>query len=244
MRVLVVDDEPIARRRLIRMLARIDGVELAGEACDGHDARDKIAELAPDVVLLDIHMPGLDGLTLARTTPNLPPVIFTTAYDQHAVDAFEVCAVDYLMKPIKQARLVKALAKVRQEGVDPASIVGLLERLVDPARKAAHRIVAREGEVLKMFDARQIARFHAADKYAVFISEGGEYLLEESLHSLEERLSPLDFIRVHRGELINLNHVVALRTDGGGGVVELRDGEIARVSRRHLPALRRALRLD
>jgi DNA-binding LytR/AlgR family response regulator len=243
-RVLVVDDEPVARRRLIRMIDRIDGVELAGEACDGHDARDKIAELAPDVVLLDIHMPGLDGLTLAITTPNLPPVIFTTAYDQHAVDAFEVSAVDYLMKPIKQARLVKALAKVRQGGADPASIMTMLERLVDSDRKAAHRIVAREGDALRMFDARDIARFHAADKYAVFVSEGREVLLEESLHALEERLAPFDFIRVHRAELINLNHVVALRADGGGGLVELRDGQLARVSRRHLPALRRALRLE
>jgi two-component system LytT family response regulator len=174
MRVLVVDDEPVARRRLIRMLARIHGVELAGEAADGHEARDQIVALAPDVVLLDIHMPGLDGLTLARTTPDLPPIIFTTAYDQHAVDAFEVSAVDYLMKPIKQDRLERALAKVRRGDVDPASIVGLLERLVDPDRKAASRIVAREGDLLRMFDARDIARFYAADKYAGFVSEGRE----------------------------------------------------------------------
>lgn len=244
MKVLIVDDEPVARRRLSRMLARIDGVELAGEAGDGNEARDQIAALAPDVVLLDIHMPGLDGLSLARTTPNLPPIIFTTAYDQHAVDAFEVSAVDYLMKPIKQARLEKALAKVGRGDVDPASIMGLLERLVEPDSKAASRIVAREGDALRMFDARDIPRFHAADKYAVFIAEGRELLLEESLSSLEARLKPFDFLRVHRGELICLNHVVALRGDGSGGVVELRDGQVARVSRRHLPVLRRALRLE
>jgi len=244
MRVLVVDDEPVARRRLIRMLARIDGVELAGEAGDGQQAREQIAALSPDVVLLDIHMPRLDGLTLARTTPDLPPVIFTTAYDQHAVDAFEVSAVDYLMKPIKQARLEQALAKVRRGDVDPGRIVGLLERLVEPDRKAASRIVAREGDLLRMFDARDIARFYAADKYAVFVSQGREYLLEESLSSLEERLRPFDFVRVHRGELICLDQVVSLRADGSGGVVELRDGQMARVSRRHLPALKRALRLE
>ncbi len=244
MRVLVVDDEPVARRRLIRMLARIDGVELAGEAGDGHEARDQIAALGPDVVLLDIHMPGLDGLTLARTSPELPPIIFTTAYDQHAVDAFEVSAIDYLMKPIKQARLQKALAKVRRGEVDSASIVGMLERLVEPDRKAQSRIVAREGDLLRMFDAREIGRFYAADKYAVFVAQGREYLLEESLSSLEARLKAFDFLRVHRSELICLDHVVSLRGDGSGGVVELRDGQMARVSRRHLPALRRALRLE
>ena len=251
MRVLVVDDEPVARRRLIRMLDRIDGVELAGEACDGLEARAKIAALAPDVVLLDIHMPGLDGLTLAKTTPDLPPIVFTTAYDEHAVEAFEACALDYLMKPVRQARLEQALAKVGARG--GSELMRLLERLAqrdahegrsEPPRPGDHRVVARVGDTLRVFDARDIGRFYAADKYSVFLHDGQEYLLEESLLSLEERLATFDFLRVHRAELISLEHVVALRADGSGAVVELRDGQAARVSRRHLPALKRALRME
>jgi len=245
MRVLVVDDEPIARRRLIRMLDKIDGVVVAGEAHDGIDARDKIAALEPDVVLLDIHMPRLGGMSMVKSMTDVPPIIFTTAYDHHAVEAFEACAVDYLMKPIKQARLEQALMKVNSQGADVTQLMRLVERLVpEQPNSTDHRIVANDGDAMRVFDVREIGRFHASDKYSVFHSQGKEYLLEESLHGLEQRLQAFDFIRVHRAELICLNHVVALRHDSSGAVVELRDGQTARVSRRHLTSLKRALRVD
>ncbi|MBI4956538.1 MAG: response regulator transcription factor [Myxococcales bacterium] len=243
MRVLVVDDEPIARRRLVRMLERVEGVEVAGEARDGVEGLARIAELAPDVVLLDIHMPRLDGLALARSSADLPPIIFTTAYAEHAVAAFEACAVDYLLKPVAQARLEQALAKVRLGSADPGTLRRLLERLGGDG-PAAERIVARDGDALRVFDAREIARFHAADKYSLFHVAGREYLLEESLTTLAERLAPLDFVRVHRAELVSLTHVVALTSDAEGALVELRDGQKCRVSRRHVGELRRRLRLD
>ena len=245
MNVLIVDDEPSARRRLIRMLDRIDGVQVAGEAADGEEALQKIAALSPDVVLLDIHMPRLDGMTLAKTATDLPPIIFITAYNEHAVEAFEACAVDYLMKPVNAARLEQALAKVRRQQVDSEAVMSLLERMASqkPAREPgdACRVLVKQGDTVRMFDARGIARFYAADKYSAFVSDGHEYLLEESLNTLEQRLAPHDFVRLHRAELINLKQVAALRSDGGGGEVELKDGQTARVSRRHLPILKRAL---
>ncbi len=246
MRVLVVDDEPIARRRLIRMLARMDGVQIAGEAADGQEALQKIAELSPDLVLLDIHMPRLDGMTLAKTAADLPPIIFVTAYNEHAVEAFEACAVDYLMKPVDAARLERALSKVRRQQVDSEAVMTLLERVASQQQPAqplgdACRVLVKEGDTVRMFDARQIARFYAADKYSAFVSDGHEYLLEESLNTLEQRLTAHDFVRLHRAELINLKQVAALRSDSGGGEVELKDGQTARVSRRHLPILKRVL---
>ena len=245
MRVLIVDDEPLARRRLARMLEKIDGVEVAGEAEDGEDAIARIGTLDPDLVLLDIRMPGLDGLTLARETPNLPPIIFTTAYDQYAVDAFEASAVDYLLKPVKQERLERALAKVRSKpraASDDGSLAHVLERLLaGRERTSAPRITAQHGDALHVFDAREIGRFYAQDKYTAFQVGGREYLLEESLSSLEKRLEPHEFLRVHRGELIALGQVRSFRAEDAGGILELRDGQTARVSRRFVAALKKAL---
>jgi DNA-binding LytR/AlgR family response regulator len=247
MRVLIVDDEPIARRRLVRMLARIDDVDVAGQAGDGLEAIEQIAELRPDAVLLDIRMPKMDGLTVAKTVKDMPPVIFTTAYDEYAVAAFDACAVDYLLKPIKQERLEQAISKLRGRGADQValeSLLRLLDRQEPDDAKSAHRIVVRDGDTLRVFDARQICRFYSSDKYSVFVSEGQEQLLDESLGSLETRLEPFGFLRVHRGELVRVDDVVALTGDGSGGSAELRDGQRVRVSRRHIAELRRALRID
>ncbi|HZO11896.1 MAG TPA: response regulator transcription factor, partial [Polyangiaceae bacterium] len=202
----MVDDEPVARRRLCRMLAEIPDVVVVGEADNGLDALAEIDRTLPDAVLLDIRMPGLDGLAVAKSRASLPPIIFTTAHDQHAVAAFEACAVDYLLKPVQRQRLERALARARLERGEHARVMKLLGELLDNQRGNEARVVAREGDTLRVFDASRIPRFYASDKYSVFCSEGREYLLEESLNNLEERLS--DFVRVHRGELVSLKHVV------------------------------------
>lgn len=234
MKVLIVDDEPVARRRLARMVEGIPGFDVVGLAADTDEALAKIAALRPDVILLDIRMPGEDGMSFATRHGDLPPVIFTTAYAEHAVEAFEACAVDYLVKPVQQARLEQALRR---------AMAGR-PRAPAPPTHARHRVTAREGGTVHVFDARAIARFYASDKYACFHRDGREFLLDESLSSLERRLAALDFLRVHRAELINLNQVRALRSVGEGAIVELSDGQEARVSRRHLPALRRAIRAE
>jgi DNA-binding LytR/AlgR family response regulator len=228
MRALVVDDEPLARERLIRMLSSIEGIEVAGEAGDGAEALERIQELDPDVVFLDVRMGGIDGLTLAMQTPQLPPIVFTTAHDEYAVGAFEANAVDYLLKPIRMDRLIGAIERVKARR--PA---------LDRPRISGWRLTVAENGAIRVFDARTVTRIWADGKYSMFALEGREHLIDESLSSLEKRLAPYDFLRVHRGELVNLNAVKALCD--GGTVLELSDGQTARVSRRFKGELEKAL---
>ncbi len=241
MRVLVVDDERLARNRLRRMLERFEEVEVVGEAADGEEALARIAEQRPEVVFLDIRMPELDGLAVARRLPPDTRVVFTTAYDEYAVDAFEAAAVDYLLKPIESERLAAAVEKVRR--LTPAVERGELERLLKKLAGGAEtpRVTARRGDTIRVFDPREISRFHAADRYTVFRHAGDEYLLDESIVALERRLGDLGFVRVHRAELINLGHVRALKREDDQTLAELADGQRAVVSRRHLRRLKEKL---
>jgi two-component system LytT family response regulator len=242
LRVLVVDDEAPARRRLARMLAAIDGVEVVGEAEDGVVARERIAILAPDLVLLDIHMPGLDGLTLAESAP-LPAIVFVTAHAEHAVRAFELAAVDYLLKPVTADRLAVAVDRARgRHGTPHEAIAAALPAARDAA--IAPRIVAKDGTRTRLFELADVARLHAEDKYVVLVHEGREHLLDRSLTDLERALAPFGFLRVHRAELVNLAAVRALLVQDGVATLELEDGQHAPVSRRALPELRRRIGID
>jgi two-component system LytT family response regulator len=242
MRVLVVDDEGVARRRLVRMLSRIDDVEVAGEAASGDEALERIAAERPDVVLLDIRMPGMDGLQLAAGLPDpAPHVIFTTAYQEYAVQAFEHSAVDYLLKPVEADRLETALNKIRRLS-EPQDVTQLRRMLQQVLRGSEPpRLTARLGESLHVLDPRAVARFHAQEGYTAFRHQGRDYLIDDSIASLAERLEPWGFLRVHRSEVINLNRVRAIRREQELTVVDLDDGQNATVSRRHLPELRRRL---
>lgn len=243
LRALVVDDEPLARRRLVRMLARVEELEVAGEAADGLEAEAQLRALAPDLVFLDIQMPGLDGLALAARGA-LPPIVFTTAHAEHAVRAFELAAADYLLKPIEQPRLEAAVARVRanRRALDAAAVAALLARL-HPRAAEPKRIAARSGKTVHLIDPRSVTRIWASDKYAVLLHDGREHLLEESLNTLEQDLASAGFLRVHRAELIRLDAVKALHQEEGGAVVELEDGQRAPVSRRLLGALEERLGL-
>ncbi len=244
MKVLVVEDEPLARRRLIRMLGRIADVDVVGEASDGQQALERMREQRPDVVLLDIRMPGLDGLQLATSAPDLPPIIFTTAYDEYAVRAFEASAVDYLMKPIDAERLQQALEKAARANrvPDADALARLLREALDRSEtRRIPRITARAGKTIRVFDAREISRFHASDRYTVFRHSGQEFVLDDTLTSLEQRLGAHGFVRVHRAELVNLDHIRALRLEDGGTALVLDDDQVAPVSRRLVPELKRRL---
>ncbi len=239
MKVAVVDDEAPARRRLVRMLERVAMARVVGEAADTMEARQLVQREQPDVVLLDINMPEESGLSLAAW-PSMPAVIFVTAHDEHAVAAFELAAVDYLLKPVSQTRLEQALARVsqRSQPVDAARLAEALRAVMPPR---ALRVTARSGATLHVFEAAAIPRFSSRDKYSVFVVKGVEYVLDESLTALEERLSEHDFVRVHRSELVNLAKVVALHGSDASAELELADGDRVRVSRRSLPAIRRRL---
>jgi len=239
MKALVVDDEEPARRRLVRLLAGVPGVEIAGEAEDGEDALAKVRALAPDLLFLDVRMPGLDGVTLAQQHQDLPPIIFVTAHDAHAVSAFELNAVDYLLKPVRPERLAQAVERVRQRRPEPHAVARALAA-VAPAQT---RVLSSSRGLVRFFDAREITRFWATDKYTLFCGDGQEQLTDETLSSLEARLQPLGFVRVHRAELVRIAAVKALHVADGVHRIELTDGQQARVSRRALADVRRALGL-
>ena len=241
LRALVVDDEAPARRRLIRQLEALGGVEVVGEAEDGEEALTRARSLTPDVIFLDVRMPGLDGITLAQRHVDLPAVVFCTAYDEFAVKAFEVNAVDYLLKPVRSERLAAALDKVRaKQGASQANVAKALEA-VAPA--SATRVVSSARGTVRFFDARGLTRFWSSDKYTVFVADGEEHLIEEPLAMLEERLAAHGFLRVHRAELIRLDAVKSLRSDDGLHEVTLSDGQVAKVSRRSLGPVKTALGL-
>lgn len=254
MRTLIVDDEVPARRRLARQLQAIPGVLVVGEAADGLAALDAVAALAPDLLLLDVRMPELDGLALAqRYAAALPLIVFTTAYDAFAVQAFEVHAVDYLLKPIPQERLAQAIARAQarhsQRERDRPSTAAVLETLAlrqatsqsATAAPSLPRIATLERGAVRFFDARSLSRLYALDKYTAFSEGGAEHLTQEPLLSLEERLRPHGFLRVHRGELANLSRVRSLRSEDGAYTLEFIDGQRARVSRRLVAAVKDAL---
>jgi len=235
MKVLVVDDEPLARRRLIRMLDKL-GVAVVGEAGDGVQALAQIRLHRPECVFLDIRMPGLDGMEVARRLGDCN-VVFTTAYSEHAVEAFDGLAVDYLLKPIKKERLERAVERVR------AKVGGDLATLLESLLPSIPRVSARHRDATHVFDAREISRFYAENKYTVFESAGRTWLTEESLSTLEDRLTAHGFLRVHRSELICVDRVKSIRPEGDGLIAELDDGQRARVSRRSVTTLKERLGL-
>jgi two-component system LytT family response regulator len=175
-------------------------------------------------------------------------LIFTTAHDEFAIAAFEAAAIDYLLKPIEEARLRRAVERVqaRRMAQDPGRLVAALQGLLQhrALRSDRPRVHARRGDALCVFDAESIVRFRAEDKYTAFLQDGQEYLSEESLQSLERRLAAYGFFRSHRSELIALNSVSKLLRSGDNHEVELRDGQRAAVSRRALPDLRRLLGIE
>lgn len=227
--VVVVDDEPPARQRLIAMIDRLGTARVVAEAGNAIEAAAEIARTDPDVVVLDIRMPGPSGLVFASQLGARPIVVFTTAFAEHAVDAFDVGAADYLLKPVARDKLARALDRAAS-------------RLAEAPREHEPRIVSRAHGELAMFPATAIARFHAASKYTAFEIDGDEHLIEEPLDVLEGRLAPWGFLRVHRAELVQVAKIRTLRRRGFTADLELVDGVRVRVSRRLLPELRRRMR--
>lgn len=233
MRVLIVDDEPLARMRLAALVGQCEGAEVVGQAGDGEAALAAIGELSPDVLLLDINMPGLDGTALARRLGHRvgPHVVFCTAYENHAVTAFELGAVDYLLKPVRLDRLREALARAgRRREAAPKRAPGYLH-----ARQRGEEVRIALDEVIAL---------QAEDKYVAVLHGGGELLIEESLRQLEEAY-PDQLIRLHRSCLVPQSRLVGLKTLGDGRTLaRLAGSELQpEVSRRNLPAVRRLLRM-
>jgi two-component system, LytTR family, response regulator len=206
-RTIIVDDESVARARLVRMLRFVPEVEVLAECADGPSAVAAVNEHAPDLVLLDIQMPGMDGFDVLAELPaeRMLSVVFVTAYDEFAVRAFEASAVDYLLKPVAPERLMKAVGRV----------AGRLRAVTPPVQD---RFVIREQGRVDVITADQIEWIEAAGNYAVLHAESRNHVIRQTMSSLEARL-PADFMRVSRSAILNLRRVRQLETEPGGANV-------------------------
>ena len=235
----VVDDEPVARAGLRAMLRAIDWVEVVGEAGDGESAVTGIQALQPELVFLDIQMPGLLGTEVVRRLERPPFVIFTTAFSEHAVTAFELGAVDYLLKPFGPSRLAAAMERVHSALGEPSSS-NAFERLSGAlAGGPISRLFVRVGGMLVPLPVERVSWFEADGDYIIAHAGSARHLLHLSLSRLEARLDSRRFVRVHRTHIVNLDQVRAFKRDASGNLeAELLDGARVPVSRARAQEIR------
>jgi two-component system, LytTR family, response regulator len=210
---LIVDDEPIARRVLREELAIWPDIAVVGEAKDGQEALEKIGELQPDLVFLDLQMPQMSGLEVVRslTEPPLPMIVIVTAFDQHAIQAFEAGAIDYLLKPVSEARLKKAIERARSVLQRPLEIANQLSRIASVSTPStpttSRRVVGRNGADYILLDTDEVLAFQAERELVWIVTAKQRLLATQSLRAIEDRLRAPQFQRVHRNAIVNVNHV-------------------------------------
>jgi DNA-binding LytR/AlgR family response regulator len=210
LRTLIVDDEAPARERLRRLLAGNELIELVGEAKDGVEAVEMIEETSPDMVLLDIQMPVLDGFGVIEALQEPPAIIFVTAYDEYAIRAFEVNALDYLLKPFSQERLNNAIERAHEElstGQEFADRIGPLLESLREEKRYTERVAVREPDRILVLDVKEIDWIEARQGQVVVHVGQEEHVLARTLASLEARLDPTLFFRAHRSVIVNLDRV-------------------------------------
>jgi two-component system, LytTR family, response regulator len=212
MTALIVDDEPIARRVLREELELIPDVQVAGEASDGEEALRKIAALRPDVVFLDLQMPGLSGFDVVRNLdgPTVPIVVIVTAFDRHAIEAFEAGAIDYLLKPVGEARLRASVERARRMLGRPAEIAehaGRIAAAQPPAEPRIRKIVGRSGEEYVLLDLDDVLAIQAERELVWIVTAKQRLLATQSLRAVAARLPDPQFRRIHRNAIVNANHI-------------------------------------
>ncbi|HEU4937199.1 MAG TPA: LytTR family DNA-binding domain-containing protein [Vicinamibacterales bacterium] len=233
LRVVVVDDEPLARAVVREYVAAHPGVEVVAECANGFEAVKAVSELSPDLMFLDVQMPKLSGFEVLELVGRSVPVIFTTAYDQYALNAFEVHAIDYLLKPFSAERFAEALARARER---LAAREGMpVEALVDGIRtKQAplERVLIRDGSKVHVLPIEKIDYVEAQDDYVAFHSDGKSYLKDQTLAAVERLLDPARFVRIHRSYLLNIERIARVELYAKDSrVAILRDGAKLPVSR-------------
>jgi two-component system LytT family response regulator len=247
MRALIVDDEPLARRGVVLRLRKFRDVEVVGECGDGSTAVESILQLSPDIVFLDVQMPGMDGFAVLRALPpeSLPGVIFLTAYEQHALRAFEFFALDYLLKPVSSARFAAALghAHLLVDSASKAAMTGrLMEMLGHTSDMYASRFTVQTRNHIRIVAADDVEWIGTAGDYVELHAGSRSFLLRETMVSLEQRLDPSKFLRIHRSRIVKSGRIQELRSiDNREFMVKLSDGSEHRSSRTYSDRLERWL---
>src|SRR6266545_829777 len=217
-RAVLVENEAYSLARLRRLLAGFeDTVEVVGEATDGQSAVDTIIALAPDLVFLDIDLPGLNGFQVLEKLERQPMVIFTTAFDQHALDAFKTRAVDYLLKPIDAAALERTFAKLRDMGFHRPELPEALQALLDSsASRYLTRLSCKVGDRIVLLKLGEILYIQADSKYTSVYTASNDYLIDTPIVELESRLNPNDFVRIHRATVVNVAWIAEIQRSYDG----------------------------
>ena len=249
-RALIADDEPRARQFMEKLLSEQEELEVVGTARGGVEALSLCHKLKPDVAFLDIHMPDLSGLEVARqlVRSGPPVVVFVTAYDKYAVEAFEVAALDYVLKPIKRERLTETVRRVVGEvrGGKSTQVEALEEALDNPelVKRAAvlKRLPVRYRREIKLLDLEQVPLIFSRDRLVLARSDGHEYLVDYTLQDLETRLPEGQFVRAHRAALVNLDAIESYGGEDGVLVLRLKDGTRVEASERRAAEVRRRLK--
>jgi two-component system LytT family response regulator len=250
LRVIIVDDEPLARAVVREYLGAQPGVTIVAECGNGFDAVKAVTELAPDLMFLDVQMPKLDGFEVLELLGRAVPVIFTTAYDKYALRAFDVHAVDYLLKPFSEERLGEALSRARgrragREGEDaghaPLDIGGVLAA-ARPRSGPLERVLIRDGAQVHVIPAERIDFVEAQDDYVCFVADGKSFLKDQTMAAVEEALDPARFVRIHRSYLLNIERIARVELYAKDSrIAILRDGRKLPVSRAGYQRLSRLL---
>ena len=236
LRIVIVDDEPLARAVVREYLAAHADVEIVAECGNGFDAVKVVTELSPDLLFLDVQMPKLDGFEVLELIGREVPVIFVTAYDDYALRAFEVHAVDYLLKPFGEARFAEALARARERlqarGGQPAVDVDALVADARPRQTPLERVLIRDGARVHVLPVDHIDYVEAQDDYVCFKAAGKEYLKDQTMTAVEAALEPARFVRIHRSYLLNIDRIARVELYAKDSrVAILRDGTRLPVSR-------------
>lgn len=242
-KVAIIDDEAPARSLLREYLEDYPSLVIVGEANNGVDAIRLIKEFSPEIVFLDIQMPGMTGFEVLKKLKEVPRIIFSTAYDQYALKAFEVNAVDYLLKPYTKGRFAKAIEKVVSAGDDNlASLKALAENLLRESgsgSKFPSKILVPHKNRLTALDVDDIIWIDAEKDYSRLITEGQNFLSNYGIGQIEERLDPERFIRVHRSSIININFVQEIFKYPSSYDIKMKNGDLVRVSRSYLEKIRK-----
>jgi two-component system LytT family response regulator len=245
MRILLVDDEELARAKLRDLIQDIPGVEVCGEAENGEDAVTKIKELKPDLILLDIQMPGLDGFGVLKNLKNPPLIIFTTAYDQYAVKAFEIESVDYLLKPFGKTRLQQAIDRAKSrfsEKITPAmNINHLIEQIKNPGKQYRTKFSSMKRGSVIFLTTQEITHFRLDDTILFAYTKSNRHPIKGTVDNLETELDPNQFFRCHRSVIVNLNMIREVRQlfkDNYEIVLNDSDSTILPLSRRRAKILK------
>jgi two-component system, LytTR family, response regulator len=233
LRVVIVDDEPLARAVVREFAGQHQGVEVVAECANGFEAVKAVSELAPDLIFLDVQMPKLNGFEVLELLGRSVPVIFTTAYDQYALRAFEVHAVDYLLKPFGEERFAEALSRARARllAQEPLPIEGLVAA-GRPRTGPLERVLIRDGSQVHVIPVEQIDFVEAQDDYVCFKANGRDYLKDQTMAAVESLLDPARFVRIHRSYLLNIERIARVELYAKDSrVAILRDGRRLPVSR-------------